>query len=401
MPKVLVLGAGASHGHGLTRVRRPPLASGFFSGSLGQTLKYEYGHLVRYLRHYLDIDVTAGSSIDIETVFARLEASWLLGYHRWPEVMRKYGPEFVSVNPLDMLRSFVTDMVYRSTRWLRRETCPFHRFLTKSWLHPGDTVVSFNYDLLFDVCLKRHTSWSETTGYGFVDAELCRNLEVEESDITLLKPHGSLNWFCSSRSLFRSWSGQATDPPEYDSIPVIRIVPLPGALAGKSLRAQRADAIRGVAAQLGTLFQDNLPDNYLQQNGFRLGVEVLGNHLEKNGLQETGFLPLMIMPTPNKPFSEMTFAELTEVWTKVRSALEKATEILAIGFSFRDDHFNQVLFESARTNRSALKLTIVTKEKDVFRAVQNRLRHSGIVLSHFDGLLSDYVATRRSDLSIT
>jgi hypothetical protein len=92
------------------------LASGFFSGALARSLLSEYSHLVKYFRETLDIGVDGGTGVDVEAAFSRLEASWGLDQYKWRDIVSRHGTPFVSVNPIDMLRSYITDTVYRSTR---------------------------------------------------------------------------------------------------------------------------------------------------------------------------------------------------------------------------------------------------------------------------------------------
>jgi len=64
------------------------------------------------------------------------------------------------------------------------------------FLNKGDTVISFNYDILLDQALFRNGVWNPINGYGFsnpvFDSEIKQ--EISESKIQLLKVHGSINW---------------------------------------------------------------------------------------------------------------------------------------------------------------------------------------------------------------
>jgi len=395
MTKVLILGAGSSHGHGVSNVSRPPLSSQFFCHSLSRKLKQKYALLGRYLLQNADIDIDSEGRTDIEEAFARLEPSWRLGSYDWREIVNRYGPEFVSANPIDMLRSYVTDLIYKSTRWLKNSLCPFHEFMVRSWLQKGDTIISFNYDLIIDMTLKKYRSWNEITGYGFRDAELRRFFDKEKnSDVLLLKPHGSLNWFRATRLLWRSKGADSKDM-DFESIPSIRVIPLELALNGKTLQVDEKNAIFGVAIRVLSLFSTVIPEDYLEEGKFDFNVELLGNSLVERDLYQKGYLPLIIMPTPNKPLEEMIFAELSEVWKSVRSALENCDEILSLGFSFRDDHFNQILFEATKSHPAPTKLTVVSRDVDEFDYITNRFRSANIHFEHFDGWFKEYVSTHK------
>ena len=58
-------------------------------------------------------------------------------------------------------------------------------------LKPGDTIISFNWDLLHEAALWRAGKWHFADGYGFH----CRDApEAVHSQIKILKLHGSVNW---------------------------------------------------------------------------------------------------------------------------------------------------------------------------------------------------------------
>ena len=63
-------------------------------------------------------------------------------------------------------------------------------------LNIGDTIVSFNYDLVLDRALFKKRIWKPKDGYGatFQRFPNISNDDNNESQILLLKLHGSLNW---------------------------------------------------------------------------------------------------------------------------------------------------------------------------------------------------------------
>ena len=68
--------------------------------------------------------------------------------------------------------------------------------MCKRLRHKGNVVITFNYDLIMDVSIKNYLSRNESNGYGFREHELLRDVEtVKESELVLLRPHCSLNWF--------------------------------------------------------------------------------------------------------------------------------------------------------------------------------------------------------------
>jgi hypothetical protein len=56
-------------------------------------------------------------------------------------------------------------------------------------LRPGDTVITFNYDLGIERALRAAGKWDINNGYGFSIGD-----REQPSPVTLLKLHGSTNW---------------------------------------------------------------------------------------------------------------------------------------------------------------------------------------------------------------
>ena len=62
-------------------------------------------------------------------------------------------------------------------------------------LADGDSIVTFNYDLVLDAELWRQRLWQPTDGYGITFPNLAAVTGYDfESSLRLLKLHGSLNW---------------------------------------------------------------------------------------------------------------------------------------------------------------------------------------------------------------
>ncbi|MBI4588454.1 MAG: hypothetical protein HY725_06415 [Candidatus Rokubacteria bacterium] len=68
------------------------------------------------------------------------------------------------------------------------------RLVLERWTRfvaPGDTIISFNWDLLHETALYRVNKWHYADGYGFVSADAPTGVQ---SPIKILKLHGSVNW---------------------------------------------------------------------------------------------------------------------------------------------------------------------------------------------------------------
>jgi len=73
---------------------------------------------------------------------------------------------------------------------LRSQPAKLYGIFADHVLVPGDSVITFNYDLALDREMKRAGKWSVGNGYGF---EIDR-VSFEGSPCTLFKLHGSTNW---------------------------------------------------------------------------------------------------------------------------------------------------------------------------------------------------------------
>ena len=152
MSKVLILGAGASYGHGVSGVMAPPMVGGFFTHECSKQLSDDYAPLLSYFRDFCNLKESELQEMSIETLFAKIEPLWKLGVFgdSREEVAGSYGASFKYVTPLDMLYSYVIDIIVLSTGWLKETGCPYHQVFAEDWLESGDAVISLNYDLIMD-----------------------------------------------------------------------------------------------------------------------------------------------------------------------------------------------------------------------------------------------------------
>lgn len=98
---------------------------------------------------------------------------------------------------LEEVRWSITTYLYRALINGKPDEAVLTRF-TESWLNDGDTVISFNYDLVLERFLFKQRRWFPRDGYGlegFNNSIPPVNPEFQKpSQIKLLKLHGSLNW---------------------------------------------------------------------------------------------------------------------------------------------------------------------------------------------------------------
>ncbi|MFO7915996.1 MAG: hypothetical protein R6U43_09950 [Candidatus Krumholzibacteriales bacterium] len=317
--RVIIIGAGASYGHGVKGASQPPLGTGFFEGPIAKEILTDYSDFFGYLSSTLYLEDL--SEIDIEELAETVQGSWELSVYDRQEIEAQFGISFCAGGPKMMLRGYIVDHVWLSTKWLSNASCPFHEELFKKMLSPNDAVISFNYDLIADVALKKLGLWSESSGYF-----------GNQCFVRLLKPHGSLNWFKNSS----------------DGSNRIEIAWLEDALRGARNSDDCDRTIIGVIPKIGAA---------LDRDDHAIGFA------EAAAIEPSYCLPLAVLPTSKKDFIELTFGQLATVWKQMKQIIKEASEVIAVGFSFRDRHFNQLLLESIKQRTEPLKLKLVCPSK--------------------------------------
>ena len=374
MNRLLILGAGASHGHGFKHCARPPLSQSFFNHPIHDEIVNGYDELFNYITKVMNYE--SYENLDIEKIYTELEASWLLQGLSWKAILQKYGPKFVLTNPLDLFKSYILDMIYISTEWLQKGACPYHKAIVERLLSKGDAIISFNYDLIADVALQKACNWNEFTGYGFnAKTSILYGRRYYASDIVLLKPHGSINWM------------KAYDDESKDAW--IRVIPINESLMGKTGVYGLTKTIPGnaviVMAGAKEMFKNDIMRALLERI-LRERSTSEYDHFHNNGT------PLVVMPSKSKPFREMLYAELANIWELIGRRLTEAREIVSIGFSFRDYHFNSILRQSVRERKKQMQIGIVTRSRESFDRISNELGGDNIALRHIAESIEEYVA---------
>jgi hypothetical protein len=184
-------------------------------------------------------------------------------------------------------------------------------------LKPGDTILTFNWDILHEIILWKAGLWSYRDGYGF----RCGGQgEVEEiTKIVVLKLHGSVNWV-----------------QENPSNPVREIADV-ASFFPKSKDWEPRD--HGSQAQ--------------RDSGRKL-----------------------VLPTYLKDIS--TNRVLIHVWAAAHSVISQAREIIVIGYSLNPvDHPARLLFGTALTeNRGLNRVTVVSPDRTAWGDFLHQLDRS-------------------------
>jgi hypothetical protein len=86
---------------------------------------------------------------------------------------------------------------YKSSQLLNKDSTTAHDDFTTisaAWvehLNPGDTLITFNWDLLQEILLRKAEKWFYEDGYGL---QTTPEKPLNPTPITILKLHGSCNW---------------------------------------------------------------------------------------------------------------------------------------------------------------------------------------------------------------
>lgn len=393
MKTLYILGAGASHGHGVRRSPKPPTTREFFDDRFISKLGEEYGSLLLKLVETIEgygIPVRSGN---IEKMFSMIEPVWELG--NAPNRAKDFVELWLDVNtlsPLDTLRSWIVDVIHVSTTWLRSQDCPFHRSLAEHLIARGESVISFNYDLIMDVALARTGKWNIGNGYGWNSNYVLTLLESgrDFGETLLLKPHGSLNWFAwpprvdDSDTLVRE--NHLDEEVQIDRHYLNVRAPIPSMIEFR-------DEVRGespplVAPKLHELMKrvQELPIEKREE----LAGFVKGAGLRYPKWQTfRSDLPYLVMPTPYKSIRAMSLGELQHVWQAILGAIRSAERIVSIGFSFGDPHFNSVLSEGRKTGKR-IPLIVVDPIPEALTYSKNQLLQVNVTCEPYCGTLADY-----------
>jgi hypothetical protein len=389
--KILLLGAGASYGNGNgsfeSHLRKPPLVSNFFAPDEFMKIKGNYMPLLRYLKQILNEDYKESGQFNIEKSYAKIEGTWNLHIYNDIDSLRKtFGEEFITQSPIDWLKSLVNDIIYLTTSWLKDKTCPYHDFLVNNILHEGDSVISFNYDLIIDKSLQNSKKWNETDGYGFISTMSRKDLmDYKPSQINLYKPHGSMNWF--RRNILKLSQTQNNKDGLNQYIPQedtqhINVIKIEQAFQGYNGATNTPNSNLNIIPSNQKAFLD------LSKNQDKDSLEYRKLVISfTRSLVDGGFIPIIVVPTPYKNFNDMTFGELQDIWRLVLEEIKSCDEIISIGYSFKDEHFNQLLIEASliRDKKLIIKSINPTKVDD------SEIKNSKIEFQHIILTLEDYI----------
>jgi hypothetical protein len=388
---VIILGAGASYGAAIRDT--PPIMRDFIR--IGKNLVTEdYSDLWKFLDSigYPESQLNQGIP-NLEELYSVLQVlSKGIWHTNDEEFIAEIGKPFWKVPPVSFLESFIMEVTNISSIRALKKPCKYHDSIV-SKLSKGDTIISFNYDLIVDASVtKSKHFWSELDGYGFPCIELLNWHENKydsnlSSDLALLKPHGSLNWKLYSRNLFQQTINNTKQEPSIQiSIPSFheRLNRFKSGNKAK-IEVRPLDEIKKQAYEgpLGIStahFYDELMTRVPMEEQWKFhGVET----------PETN---TFIIPPSLSKFGELNIPEpLSQIWSTIRDALTLARTVLIIGYSFpaTDLEFN-TLFRLSMKNNQAKKAKILLVNPD--QAIKEKISQMvpGIKVEHIADTLKEY-----------
>jgi len=222
-------------------------------------------------------------------------------------------------------------------------------------LHPGDTVITFNYDFLLDRVLEDRGNLRCEGGHP-----LPTLFDAGDGQARYLKLHGSALWYVQ-------YVGKQTEERFTSAEPV-----------GTISHVRFTDRLGKVAEGEGWLPAPVLPQHHATISSPKqrraLLREPLGN------VQETRIEPLIIPPTVAKDFSR---PEVKRLRCAAKDALSKADEICVIGYSLppTDCHVTEMIRSAGKKrppgNYSGVPVRIVNKcSDDQMHSLRGDLRNA-------------------------
>lgn len=423
MSKLLILGAGASQGHGIKSRCKPPLVHEFFNNRFVSRLEDAYLPFFKLLKEVIGISKDELKKKNIEELSAEVEPVWGISLYAKDKTTMdsRFGARLDVISPQDLIRSWIVDTIFLSTSWLSKKTCPYHSQLVQSWLDVTDTIITFNYDTIVDASLWETGTWSEDWGYGwrslaepyyvdsFVTGEVLPmhtrkyvgdiSTPSKELGIKLLKLHGSLNWFTSRYNrqdrFFTPLNNTKKTDKHQESYEESEFYRKKRLAIGHLKDFNRKFGMRHsrrlapcVAPRLlaASAKEDSVPDLHGFIEGFKAGGSCV----------DQGILPMLVFPTPNKSLTELSAAEFPIIWKLAVDAIENAKQAVSIGFSFNDVQFNSIIREGTRLRKRPLPITVVEPEEKKFNEIAARLMkaRANVKASYFEGTLADFVLKR-------
>jgi len=231
--RLVILGAGFSKPAGLSlanELMQPILRMCSNTGDTGKCLLQDIERFAHYEKKRTG-NLVPLDSINIERLGSFLDIEHFLG-------LQIDGGDYESGNRSQMiLRSFIARVLYDRQKAMNRNQWELYESFVQH-LHPGDIVVSFNYDTIletacesmgqpFRLCDHRYES-KHKSGRGWTISP------KEDKEISIRKMHGSIDWiddseYIKTRNMTESWTFRSRyHHPAFDSSDQYGMEPLIG-----------------------------------------------------------------------------------------------------------------------------------------------------------------------------
>jgi hypothetical protein len=220
-------------------------------------------------------------------------------------------------------------------RDLRQAPSPLYDRFAREQIRPGDVIIAFNYDLACERALRRAGLWEINDGYGF-----CLGIDsIPPSAVTVLKLHGSTNWW---GTIFNGMRGFFQGGP--NAFPYRPVILFPNDFEFLGYPRELLDPL-------------SPPRN-----------------------STPAALPALIMLTHHKRFYTQTSGGREweqfwdSLWTKASQVLGTANRIVIIGYSmpFADEEARKLLLE--KSDKSA-KITLLCADRNT--AIRDQFKSRG------------------------
>lgn len=303
MKRLYILGAGASASSQCGEVRCPTTTEFFICAfKLGLFDRYNKQDMMRplfdYIRREFGIKKAdlKHSHLNIEEVMTHIDNSIQDFFEH--QQYRIYGQKrrgkrrFTTLSVRFQAVSFIGHVLLEITN---NRLCTLHQRLANN-LSDGDTVISFNYDLLMDTALMSTRRWSPNLGYGLQFKAIISNgkyLPAQPGNppkITLLKLHGSLNWLYG----VSAWS-----------------------------------TIYGYSIPNG---QDIFLLREINHEVLAKPIDIAGKYEHTENKIPYDLFSLIVAPLANKPY-ELLPKSTNQPWHRANKEIQLADEIVIIGYS--------------------------------------------------------------------
>lgn len=344
MNKVFWLGAGASAGSEVDPSgsdRRPPTIKQFFQAgrSLGLNRDDYFSPLFDFMQRRWGIGeeplVSENAASSIETILSLFETErqfYPLDQERLQD--RAYRDDrYAFERSYELLRNYIREALLGSNAVPHpRQGCSLH-FAIASHLDPSDAVINFNYCLIMDKALKDTGRWNEWVGYAPMTFNKIYHVGhwydqpqmSSASELTYLKPHGSINWFASTGKRFTLISKDEHRYENDSSHPQRRVISL---WSSHTVNLRQAEDI----------FE--------------------GQCVEQ----------LLVPPIVHKDYKSFR-----SIWLKAEEVLSTAKELVIIGFSFApaDVQAEWLLRRGLAENHNAVSVTLVDPNNEVRERIRS------------------------------